>query len=178
MDLDALWSTPLPHFTKMPGCGSPLSTAPPGGGSARTMLQAQAQLRTLCSHPTAQVPSPACLAAPQTAGKQASIDSGSWLEECPFVGASPPSSLCPCPQGRHSGRKQPSHGSFPREARDRIPPQTPGRVPRPALSPLGYFLSSLHARHHPSHPAFTQGGPNPRHLSVKILPTFSGSAAL
>lgn len=148
------------------------------GGSARTMLQAQAHLSTLCSHPTAQVPSPACLAAPQTAGRQASIDSGSRLEECPFVGASPPSSLCPCPQGRHSGRKQPSHGSFPREARDRIPPQTPGRVPCPALSPLGYFLSSLHALNHPGRPAFTQGGPNPRPLGVKILPTFSGSAAL
>ena len=157
MDLDVLWSTPLPHFSKMPGCGSPSLQPPLPGGSARTMLHAQAQLRTPCSHPTAQVPSPACLAAPQTAGKQASIDSGSWLEECPFVGASPPSSLSPCPQGRHSGRKQRSHGSFPREARDRIPPQTPGRVPCPALSPLGYFLSCLHALPSPWSPCLYSG---------------------
>ena len=71
MALGVLWSTSLPHFFKM------LGVALPGPEQCSRL----AKLRTPCSHPTAQVPSPACLAASQTAGKQASTNCGSWLEE-------------------------------------------------------------------------------------------------
>lgn len=90
--------------------------------------------------PTLQPRSPCqCLwLLPRQPGKQASIDSGSRLEECPFVEHVTLLLPVSCPQERCSGRKQPGHGSFPRGLRGQQgteqPPSFQRKPPSPALS--------------------------------------------
>lgn len=156
--LDVLRRGPLPH---PPLFSEPLQDMGVAAPWARTMLQASPAQDSVFP-PYCPVPWPACLAAPQTAGKQASIDSGSCLEEyAPLlhvlarrrgvqVGSLPV--MAPSP-----GTPEGSEG------------QAPSHVPRGGLLVRSLSVTSQDLRplsHHPGLPALTRGRASPTPPSV------------